>query len=368
MFRYEDLVKFERSVRHRTLLSVYINGEVSDPADRHRWRLDLRHSLDDVETWLEGSSHGEREAFRRCRERVMADVDSFEVTLGSPGWVAFFAPDGALHSGPLPAVVPTVAAWGTGAFVTPYIRAIKEAQPVIVALVDARTARVFRYAERSADLVETLTARAVVREASHMSSPPRQGFHMGTRGTPGADAIQQERREATDVMLADLAKRVAVLAGDAGSVAIGGIDTVAKAALSALPADLAGRAARCELDVHASPAQVAEAARTAASSLRNAADLARVDEALTGAVRNGRGVTGSLDTLRALEEKRVRDLVLTSEFLRDHAADAARAVRLAFDSGSTVEHVSGQAAERLDTVGGIAARLWYAGVPSVGRE
>jgi hypothetical protein len=69
---------------------------------------------------------------------------------------------------------------------------------------------------------------------------------------------------------------------------------------------------------------------------------------------------GSVDTQRALENGQVRDLYLTLAFIEAHAAAAESAARLAFERHALVEHVSGEAAERLDQAGGICARLRYA--------
>jgi hypothetical protein len=67
--------------------------------------------------------------------------------------------------------------------------------------------------------------------------------------------------------------------------------------------------------------------------------------------------------MRALEEGRARSVYLTSRFAEVKAADAEAAIRSAFDAGSVVEHVSGDAATRLDAVGGITARLRYVTAP-----
>jgi len=67
-----------------------------------------------------------------------------------------------------------------------------------------------------------------------------------------------------------------------------------------------------------------------------------------------------VDTLKALDLAQVRELFITQKFLENHAADANGAVRRAMDEGAVVEHVSGEAATRLDALGGMAARLRYA--------
>lgn len=362
MLTYPDLMRLERALRGRTVLSVYVNGEATDPAERSRWRIDLRHSFDDIESWLQESPHAEREAFAECRSMALEALEQFPGGVGAPGWAGFVTVDGVHLTSRVPAPVPTMAAWSTGPCLSPYLRAIKEARPVVVAVVDARTARLFRYAERQVELVESLRAHVTVEPPAHMGRPSRTDFHTGTRGSTGTDEVQRELLAATNQMLTEAARRIAVLAGADGWIMIGGIVTVAKAALEQLTPQLRERAILAtSLDVHATPAEVAARAREAASGLRNAYDLQRVDQAITASHRDGgHGVLGVVDTLRALEESRVEELYVTLTYILNHAADAEAAIRLAFTHGALVEHVSGEAAERLDRTGGIGGRLRYA--------
>ena len=367
MLTYKDLVELERALRDRAVLSVYINGQTEDPASRKRWRLDLRHSFDDITSWLEGSSHAEREAFTTCRELVVNRLDRYRGTIRSPGWAAFCSTDGVYYASPLPVPMPTMAVWSSGPCLTPYLRALKEARSVIVAVVDSRKARLFRYAGRHVERVHTIRAHTHVEPTSHLGRPARLGFHMGTRGPTGADEAQRELRQGTSRMLAEVSEEIRKLSGTDGWIVIGGIPSVAKAALTHLPPDLANRSLHAEdLDIHATQADVAEVARRSASSLRDASDLHRVNDALAHAESDRRGVAGPVDTKRALEEGRVRELFFTLSFLENHAADAEAAVRLAFESHASVEHVSGAAAKCLENAGGIAAQLWYAEAPVTG--
>jgi hypothetical protein len=118
------------------------------------------------------------------------------------------------------------------------------------------------------------------------------------------------------------------------------------------------------LDVHATRSRIAEVARQWASTLRDATDLARVDELLLRTEADGRGVTGSIDVINALGHGRVCELYFTLRLLEEHAADAESAVRKALATDAVVEQVSGPAAERLDQAGGIGARLRYAPAPA----
>jgi release factor family 10 len=365
MLTYKNLVELETSLRGRSVLSVYVNGEEPDPAKRRRWRVDLRNSLNDIQSWLEGSSHAEREAFLTCRRMLLEQLDAMRGIVRGPGWAGFYTTDGASHTGPVPAPVPTMAVWSTGPCLTPYVRALKESRPVVVMVADGRKVRIFRYAARAITAVETIHAKPRVEHPTHMGAPPRPGFHTGTRGTAGADEAQRELHEGTMHMLHQAVNKVAQLATDSAFIVVGGIPTVARALLRLLPMDVA-RAMHAErLDVHATKAEVAEVARQSASLMRNAEDSQLIGEALAGAAGNGRGVTGSLDTQRALAQGRARDVYFTQTFLENHSADAEVIVRLALGTQAQVEHVSGVAAARLDEVGGIAARLRYATTPAL---
>ena len=77
MRTYEKLVDLERALREKTVLSVYLNRATSDPATRDRWSVELRHSFDDIDSWLRGSSHSEREAFAACREMALKELSAF---------------------------------------------------------------------------------------------------------------------------------------------------------------------------------------------------------------------------------------------------------------------------------------------------
>lgn len=366
MLTYHDLVFIEGALRGQSVLTVYVNGEERDPSKFQQWRLELRNALDDIDRSLEGSANAEREAFASCRALVEERLSAFQGAIRAPGWVGFFTRAGEHFADSLPVATPTMATWSTGPGVAPCVRVLKEARPVIVVVIDSRTAKVHHYADRTAALVETIQARASVDAERHMGRPPGVGFHMGTRGPTGRDRAQRELRDATTHMLADVADKVTDLAGRDGWILVGGIPSVALAALKRFPAELAHRVARAEsLTPSATLAEIGEAARDWASRLRNAEDERRIDATLASSESDGRGVCGVMDAMRALEDGSVHALYFTLSFLEHHAADAEAAVRMALSTHALVEQVSGTAAERLDRAGGIAAALRYPFVAAV---
>lgn len=194
-----------------------------------------------------------------------------------------------------------------------------------------------------------------------MSAPLRTGFHSGTRGISGTDSAQRQLRDGTAHMLAEVTGILARPTDEAFWLVLGGSASPVNDLLSRLPADIAARAARAtQLDLRATDAQIVETARQTASMLRNDTDLRLVNEALEREQSDGYGVTGPEGTKQALTDGRARELYFTRKFLDDHSASAEDMVRLALGSGTVVEQVSGTAAERLDAVGGVGARLRYA--------
>jgi release factor family 10 len=365
MLTQTELTSLLRSLTGERVLTVYLDGTAVDPAVQRAWRVQLDHSLADLRTWLADSARDDRTAFERCVELLQGQLAGFEPGVGSPGWAAFITPKRVHEAHHLPVPTPTLAVWSTGPCLAPYIRALKEDRPVVVAVVDARQAELYRYRLGTPERVETMHAHHVVQETAHMGTSPRQGYHVGTRGSTGRDAAQRSLLAGRNRMITQSAARILELAGTDGWIVLGGIRRVVASLAPELEARAPGRVLTLPtLDVHASTDDVAHAARTGASTLRSTHDAGRIAAIADLAAAHGLGVTGSLDTKWALEQSAVRELFLTHRFLEDHGADAEDAVRAALEQDATVEEVSGDAAGDLDAAGGIAAALRFRPAPS----
>lgn len=142
--RLNELVRELGTTR---VLTVYHGARVTDPAMRHSWRAELAAALQPVRNAIVRDD--ERAEF----DRVAAFLDDpwppIDGVWGMPGWAAFLTTEGPVYAGALPVEPPTFAAWRDGPVITPYLRALKQHRPVIVALVDSRSASLYRYAEGS---------------------------------------------------------------------------------------------------------------------------------------------------------------------------------------------------------------------------
>jgi hypothetical protein len=360
MLTRSELTALEHALADDRVLSIYIDGTEPDAGAKSKWRLDLAHSLEDLRAWLAGSPADERRAFEESVARLDQELESVAGAVGAPGWVAFIGPRGLLRAERVPVPTPTLAVWSTGPSIAPYMRVLKQTRPVVVAVVDSRKARVYRYVLGELVRMETTHAHATVEARAHMGDTPRPGFHSGVRGPTGRDAAQQSLLAGTRRMTREVARDAVRLAGPDGWILIGGVPAAASRLRSALAQLAPGRIHLLEsLDVHASDAAVEAAAREGASAMRDAADLTRIDEIIEHADGQGLGAIGPAATREALASRQVHELYVTHRYLVEHPAEAEDAVRAALAQGASVEEVSRAAAERLDAHGGMGARLRY---------
>jgi stalled ribosome rescue protein Dom34 len=360
LLSYLELVRLERAVREQPVLSVYLDGTAEDFAVQHRWRTELDNAVKDLRDWLKGSSHNERETFDRCLAQLEHEIASFEHGIGSPGWAAFITGDGVRNAESLSVAVPTTAVWSTGASVAPYIRALKQARTVIVTLVDARQATLYRYRGGALEKLQTLRRHGIIEREGHMGRPAGPRFHAGTRGGTRRDEAQRELLEGTARLVREVAADALEYAGLDGWMIVGGIRGTASKIAQRLKAAAPDRVLHMEsLDVHVTAAEIVAAARRGAATLRERRDLRRVDDIIESVEPNRFVAVGPGSSRHALEQFRVDELFLTDRFVQDNMASAEEAVRRAFDQGAVAEELSGAAGRRLDAFGGVAARLRY---------
>lgn len=368
MLTRNALAQLERSLRGTRVLSVYLDRSTQDFANRDAWRLTLDNLIDEQRDALGAhASHEERAAFDACVARLRERLAEPEPVAAPPGWVGLFPAAGEPYVEALPVQMPTLVAWGDGARVAPCIRALKQHIPAIVAIVDSREADLYVYARGTLERADRIRATVRGFDAAHMGNPPRQGFHTGTRGTAGADEAQTKRRAGTEALVRELVSQLEMLAGSRAWILVGGIPDVAAEVVNALPERLLQRARKLRgVDVHASVAEIEEAAEHVATAASRERDLAHVLDLIDREAASGRGVSGYQRTREALAEHAGDTLFMTGRFIGEHAAEAEELARLAFAEAADLEYVSAAAAERLDQAGGVGALLRF--VPVRGQQ
>jgi hypothetical protein len=150
-----QLAALHRSFRNEPVLSVYIDGVATDPASQHAWRVVVDHRFNDLRLWLADASHAERAALERSIQLLEVELAPLAGGVGAPGWVAFIGAGRLREAHRLPAPVPTLAVWSTGLCVAPYMRALKQTRPVVVAVADARKVDLYYYCVGKLDRIAT---------------------------------------------------------------------------------------------------------------------------------------------------------------------------------------------------------------------
>ncbi len=358
MLTHDELMTFYRDLQDERVLSVYLNGDQHDPAERTRWKTMLSHQLDAIRRDLSGE---ERDAFEEAVGRVQAELDGFETFLPKRGFVAFATPRGLHYAETLPVAMPDLARWEPGIRAAPYIRALGRRRPFILLLVDARRARLFCYQNGTLEESRGFHADTFVGDLSDAHTGKRPTTRSGVRGQTSSDAAQRYLEVGWEHMVKSAMDEAVRQAGDHGFLIVGGTPERVSAAAALAPKGLDGQVRECpslhvDMTAHELQAAIEEIATEMTNQYRGAL-LARLkDRARAG----GRACLGREETERALSEMRVDTLLISRTLVERDPDYADRLVGMAFAGGAHVEELEDGAGEELQWDGeGLAARLRF---------
>lgn len=363
MLSREQLESLYKELRGIDVLSVYVDGEESNPADRRAWRTTLEGNLAAERRRLEAQAPEALGAFEAAWSRIEEELTGHKEFMPEPGWVAFATADELHHAAGVPVPMPDLVRWERGIRAAPYVRALKQERVVVAALVDRRKARLFTYKRGSISEREDLIADLDFGDLSESTSSHRQSGPVastGSRGETGTDAGQRALEVSASRMHARLVEAVTDLAGRDGFLVLGGTPEAVRA-VSRLANALDGRTIeRPSMHLGMSAAEVKVELERAASELTRHAQETLLTQIVDAARSGGKGCLGIQATKEALREGRV-DALLLSRGLREREGDLAdHFVGTAFEQGALVEELSASGATRLEEEGeGVGARLRY---------
>ena len=144
MLSQQQLRALLQELADERVLSVYIDGASGDPGNREGWRPVLAGALRDLRASVADVSPAERADVERCVALLGERLESLREVPPVPGWVAFITAEGVRHAAWLPAQTPTRVTWSLGPRIAPYVRALREHRPVIVAILSTRQGRLYR--------------------------------------------------------------------------------------------------------------------------------------------------------------------------------------------------------------------------------
>lgn len=360
MLTREELADLYGRLRDRNVLSVYINGDQNDPADRRIWATAVERDLDEERARVDEVMPEAVEEFDAARRLVADELGRFGAFLPAPGWVGFATADELHHGDGVAVPMPTLVRFERGIRVAPYVRALKHERPVVAAVADSRRARIFRYHDGVLEEVIDMVADRDFGDLADSVSSSRGGRFTGARGAPGTDTARRLLDISAARLQAEVLDELERLAGDDGLVVFGGTSEV-EAAL-ARQADRFGDrwTVRAPMHLTMTEAEARTEIEVAASEISRRLQAGLLDEVVDAARAGGKGCLGVRATKKALMAGQV-DTLLMGRAFRERDPDLAdRFVGSAFDRGSAVEELSADEAERLDVEGeGVGGRLRF---------
>ncbi len=354
------VVRLNQELAGTKVLSVYLHAEENDPAERRAWRLRLAGILDELKDSLSEAPTEENRALEAAIALIEEELEQFTGYLPDRGWVGFATSDRLWHASTLPAPMPDLVRWEDGAHMAPYVRALKQARPVTVVLVDRRHARFSEYVHGELSEKEVLRSDSVIVDGQPEGSSKRAGGSSGQRGESRSDAVQRSEEAATQRMLRDVVERTEAAAKSGHLLVVGGSSGI----VSGLIKSLSDRARDRTMEVSsisadASGAELKDAVEEAASALSLRLQRELVADVINATRSAGRGCLGHEQTERALQAGAVDTLIFSRSFARNNPGAVEQLVDGTLEQGGSVEEISEAASTELDREGGIGARLRF---------
>jgi hypothetical protein len=363
-----ELVDLYRRLRDRDVLSVYLNADEHDPAEKTAWRRRL-NSLAARARGATDAASGGRSAFDASLARVLERLDQYTGFLPGRGWVAFATPDRLWYAEPLAAPMPDMVAWGEGMRVAPLVRGLKQNRPVVVLLLDRQRARLFRYRAGVLSEPQDMVPDTPEPDVAGVHGGKRATTHTGMRGATCTDVLRCLEDMAAERLARLAVDRAVACAGEDGFLVLGGTPEMIAAAARRLPKTMTGRVVELpSLHLAMTPAELKPMLEGAASALSRKQQEDLLREVLDAARAGGLGAVGREGVEHALREGGVETLLISRRLRESDPELVERCIRAALDAGVTrVEELAGEGADLLDGEGnGIAARLRFRPARTVG--
>ncbi|HKJ02136.1 MAG TPA: hypothetical protein VJ997_06765 [Longimicrobiales bacterium] len=357
MLAADQLAELYRTHRNHLILSVYLDADQHDFAQRGKWRIAFKNHVGEQRRRAEEPGKFDR-ALEHLESVLTPDGNHF---LPGKGWVGFATADELLYAEGLPVDMPDLVRWERGLRVAPYTRVLRRNQSVVAALIDSRHARVVRL---DGDLLGEgvrIHADTYLGDLSDIKVRKRPSQTSGIRGQTGSDAAQTFLDVERDRLAAAVAERVRDEIGDDAIVVLGGNERAVAALrerLSDLPESRRSVASSLHMDV--SDVELTRAMGEAAAEVSLSKQRELLGRILDDARADGKARLGPTDTIQALREKRVRTLAVSGTYRARHPDRADHLEGAALDQDADVVELHGEPAERLDAAGdGVAVLLRY---------
>jgi hypothetical protein len=343
------------------VVSVYLR---IDPDDRGGgWKTALANNISSVQQRAAELDHDAAVALRSTCDRVLERFTNYERSLprAEIGFIEVAAKNGqgSWWSSHVPPATPPTASFDPGPVVAPLVCLLGRGVGRGAVLLSGERVKLMEWAPGHLEEVESWELRTFSRDwrerkAQRVADPAR-GQAISSSGRDQFDERLEENRRRFLGECGRLAVRRAAEMGWRTLLLFGSAEHGREFRQDVSPNGLRIEHG-AETDLIGEPSGMVEAPiAEAAERIEAAREGDLVTRALEAARGGKRGSVGVQDTEAALAEARVETLVLDCAASRDREA----MVRSALESGARVAAVSGEAAERLADVEGVAALLRY---------
>lgn len=342
-------------------LTLYLNvnpGYLENQSRTPAWRIQLKNALSALEADLKPTA---KAAWEHIRIRLDQFLEGY--TVGSKGLAIFINPEyERVYELPLP--IDHQYAFGKP-LVAPLLWAIDEYERYLILLVDQEKAHFVTAYMGSASVNDSMSLELDTEDWRERTQvPARIGGKTMTQGSHIENVIDRVE-EQQERFHREVAQRAQALIEAEGidRIIMGGSEQAAHAVRNLMdPKTQRQVIGILPIPVRAAPHEILAQALPTALEYEREFEAKLVDQVIDMAKSGGRGALGRKDVLKAVDEGRV-ELLIVPYALDDADLRTELPIRMVQASG-TLEMVHGEAAERLEREGGLAARLYYVVQPA----
>ncbi len=354
-------IDYVRDHQQTPVLSVYLEGGLTDPAAMRAWLVTLREAVSTERKRVEARPAVERTHFEEAVGRMYDALPSHEVVHNAGAWCYLGAANGDVLATLLPMPVTTTVTWQRGVVILPFLAAHRTDR-VFVLQIDHDRMHLHQCVNGELQTLEELEATIGVGAGDHMGDASGVGYHSGTRGATLTDQLQRRKSDARSRMASAAYQRVTTLLQTPSLMVIGGANDVVRHFVAELPEAIGDRVIAAEdLRMHTPPSEIIQLTHEAREELlaeRQVRWFARLREQ---AYDDQHAALGPRAAQRATTVGAVDQLMLTEHYRQRHPAEAETMALATLLHGGTVTLASSTVADEMDRdAGGVAARLRYA--------
>jgi hypothetical protein len=358
MFNLDDIRKLLDNAPKK-VLSLILKVDPADQAnqsDSPAWRIYAKNALRDIEANLK---ENQLEDWQGLRQRVEGFLETYAVK--GKTLALYIAKDDFFESYDLPMAIENQSAYGAP-LLLPLLWAIDEYEPALVVLVDSEKADFLKVFLNNADANSRMTLNFDFDFSdSYYAFRPGgaregTGFTHSSQKDDAAAVLQTHLEQFYRDVVAEIETRLDGI--KIKRLILGGNEEAAKQVQNLLSEKQAAMSMGfVPIPFITNEKGIVEAISQVSLTDERNQELDLVNSIIDLAKSGGRGALGKKEVEQAITFRQIELLVLP--YPPRNEDQALKWIREVFNMAGSVEFVDGEAAERLEEEGGVAARLYY---------